>query len=138
MIITRPLRLITLHFSHIGFTDGRTFMGIPPLRDIDCSSGMPGFARKASALAAPGDSTAGQIIGRELYGHFVAGIDANKIHAHFSADVRHDTVAIGQFDLKHSVRQRIDHLAIHFDYIIFGQKYDPPRRPLYQGQALSL
>lgn len=30
MTITRPLRLIILHFSHIGFTDGLTFTRIPP------------------------------------------------------------------------------------------------------------
>ena len=26
MIITRPLRLMILHFSHIGFTEGLTFI----------------------------------------------------------------------------------------------------------------
>ena len=30
MIITRPLRLITLHFSQMGFTEGLTFMVLPP------------------------------------------------------------------------------------------------------------
>jgi hypothetical protein len=36
MTMTLPLRLITLHFSQIGFTDGLTFMGILP---------PPSFAR---------------------------------------------------------------------------------------------
>jgi hypothetical protein len=30
MTITRPLRLMILHFSHIGFTEGLTFTRIPP------------------------------------------------------------------------------------------------------------
>ena len=37
MIITRPLRLMTLHFSQMGFTEGFTFMpecGDPELRKI--------------------------------------------------------------------------------------------------------
>jgi hypothetical protein len=29
MTITRPLRLMTLHFSQIGFTDALTFMFVP-------------------------------------------------------------------------------------------------------------
>lgn len=30
MILTEPFRLITLHFSQIGFTDDLTFMSHPP------------------------------------------------------------------------------------------------------------
>lgn len=30
MIITVPLRRMILHFSQMGFTDGRTFTGFPP------------------------------------------------------------------------------------------------------------
>lgn len=32
MIITRPFLLITLHFSHILFTEGLTFMARPPFQ----------------------------------------------------------------------------------------------------------
>jgi len=34
MTITLPLRRMILHFSHIGFTDGRTFILVPPVADI--------------------------------------------------------------------------------------------------------
>jgi hypothetical protein len=32
MTMTLPLRLMTLHFSQIGLTEGLTFMGMPPLQ----------------------------------------------------------------------------------------------------------
>jgi len=47
MTITLPLRLIILHFSQIGFTDGLTFMRYTSL-----------------SLAAPGNSSTSQIIWR--------------------------------------------------------------------------
>ena len=34
MTITLPLRRMILHFSHIGFTDGRTFILVPPVAVI--------------------------------------------------------------------------------------------------------
>jgi hypothetical protein len=34
MTITLPFLRMILHFSHIGFTDGRTFMLVPPVADI--------------------------------------------------------------------------------------------------------
>lgn len=55
---------------------------------------------KSSALAAPGDPATGQIIGRELDGDLVAGIDADEIHAHLAGDVRHNLVAVGQLHLE--------------------------------------
>ena len=48
--ITRPLRLMILHFSQMGLTDGRTFIVVPSL--------------SGSVFAAPGDPASGQIIGR--------------------------------------------------------------------------
>ena len=37
MIITRPLRLIILHFSQMGFTEGRTFMLVSSIHTADGS-----------------------------------------------------------------------------------------------------
>jgi len=34
MTMTLPFLRMILHFSHIGFTEGRTFMLVPPVADI--------------------------------------------------------------------------------------------------------
>jgi hypothetical protein len=103
--MTLPLRLIILHFSQIGLTDGLTFMRIPPLR-------------LSSALAAPGDPTTRQIIGRKLDSNFIPRINANEILPHFSGDMRHNLVAIGQLNTEHGIRKGFNDLPIHFNDVI--------------------
>ena len=80
MTMTRPLRLMILHFSQMGFTDGRTFIVIPSL--------------SGSVFAAPGDPASGQIIGREFNGNFIPGIDPDEVHPHLSGDMRQDLVPV--------------------------------------------
>lgn len=47
--------------------------------------------RKRKELAfAVDDSTLGQIIGRQLHSHLIAGDDANEVFSHSAGDVRHD------------------------------------------------
>src|SRR5947209_18375442 len=64
--IVRPCRLITLQRSHIGFTDGRTF--ILPFQEL--------------ASVAVGDATASEVVGRELHLDLVAGEDPDVVLAH--------------------------------------------------------
>jgi hypothetical protein len=70
MIITRPLRLITLHFSHMGLTEGLTFM-------IDTSILAAAYMYPRSAPPGPAegsirffwisrDSYLGQVVRRDL------------------------------------------------------------------------
>src|SRR3712207_8735766 len=72
MTIVRPCRLITRQRSHIGLTEGRTFM-------------------RASAVPV-GDPAAGQVVGRELHLHTVARKDADVVLPHLPGDRREHAV----------------------------------------------
>ena len=60
--MTLPLRLMTLHFSHMGLTLGLTFIVVNLL------------------LASPGDAAARQIVRRHLNRDLVTGEDSDKVH----------------------------------------------------------
>ena len=68
MTMTRPLRRMTLHFSHMGFTDGLTFIVFNHSFQRFVS-----FQLKWRLLTAPGDPAAGQVIRGHLHRHLVAG-----------------------------------------------------------------
>ena len=76
-----------------------------------------------SVLAAPGDSTAGQIIGRELDRYLVTGVDADVIHAHFAGNVRQYLMPVGQLYLEHGVGIRFCDNAFNFNNIGLGHAY---------------
>src|SRR5215203_1937313 len=76
MTRTRPCRRITLHFSHIFFTDGRTFM------------------RLSRLLVAVRDAAAAQVVRRELDLHPVAREDPDVVHSHLAGDVGQHLVAV--------------------------------------------
>ena len=103
MIIILPFLLITLHFSQIGLTDGLTFI-CPFLLEFVFST-----------LAAPGDASPGEIIGRNFDFDFIARIDADVVHPHLSGDVGDDDVTILKLDFEHCVRQSLDNDAFLFD-----------------------
>src|SRR5581483_9143127 len=86
MTRTAPWRRITLHFSHIFLTDGRTF--------TTCS------------LVPVGDATTAQVVRSELDLHTIAGKDADVVHAHLPRDVREHLVPVLELDTEHGVRQR--------------------------------
>src|ERR1022692_4718787 len=76
MTRTTPSRRITLHFSHIFLTEGRTFI-------------------RASRLLVPvGDAPTTEVVGRELDLHAVAGQDPDVVHPHLPGDVREHLVPI--------------------------------------------
>ena len=77
-------------------------------------------------LAAPRNAAAGQIIGRKLNSNFVAGIDADEVHAHFTRNLCHDLVSAGELHFKVRVRKRLFNSAFHFDDITLGQVRLPP------------
>src|SRR5450631_4065523 len=90
MTMTRRCRRITLHFSHIGLTLGRTFTlsslsrtGGPagPRVTALCSATAHG-AEPAGSLVAVGDPPPGQVVGGDLHLHLVSGEDADAVHPH--------------------------------------------------------
>src|SRR3954447_2180798 len=105
MTRTVPWRRITLHFSHIFFTEGRTFT----LRS--CFSWL---------LVPVGDATPAEVVGRELDLHPVAGEDPDVVHPHLPRDVRQYLVTVLQLDAEHGVGQRLDDRAFHHDGVFFG------------------
>ena len=117
MTITRPLRRITLHFSHMGFTDGLTFIVLNHSFQRFVSNS---FAR-GSLLAAPGDPAAGQVIGRHLHGDLIAGQNPDEIHSEFSGNMRQNCVTISNVNLERCIGQSFYHNTFHFDHIGFCQ-----------------
>src|SRR5271155_415979 len=99
--------------------------GAPPCSS--CKSFLPkrgpsflNPSARAEQLPHPiSDSAAGQIIRRQLDGHFVAGKYLDVVHAHLARDVREHLVSIVEGDAEHRVRQRFLHAALYFNGIAF-------------------
>src|SRR6185503_18370908 len=101
MTRTRPCRRITLHFSHIFLTDGRTFM-------------------RSSLLVPIGDAAAAEVVGRELDLHAVAREDPDVVHSHLPRDVGEDLVPVLELDAEHGVGQRLDHRSLYQNCVVLG------------------
>ena len=107
MTMTRPLRLMILHLSHIFLTDGLTF--------IKAAS----FSGSEISFETVSDSAASQIVRRQFDGNFVARQNADEVHADLAGNVRQNFVAVFQFDLEHRVGQSLDDFAFDFDNVLF-------------------
>src|SRR6476660_8565141 len=105
MTRTRPWRRITLHFSQILLTLGRTFIGASGWCGLRAGGAV---AEEARLLVAVGDPATGEVVGCELDLNPIAGEDADVVHAHLAGDVREDLVAIFELDAEHGVGQRLD------------------------------
>src|SRR5438477_9259837 len=106
MTMVRPCRLMTRQRSHMGLTDGRTFM--------------------ASTPVAVGDSAAGQVVRRELHLDLVARKDADVVLAHLSGDRREDIMAAAvELDAKHRARQGLGHFALDLDLLFLTRQPTP-------------
>ena len=111
--MTLPLRLMILHLSHMGFTDGLTFILLPPVEHN-------------ALFTSPCDSTPGEIIGRHLNGHLVAGQDLDKVHPELTGNVRQNNMSIADINAEHGIRQCIGYDALELNYVVFCQVYEPP------------
>src|SRR5262245_5812741 len=106
MTRTRPCRRITLHFSHIFLTDGRTFIFFSLL--------------VFWLLVSIGDAAAAEVVRRELDLHAVTGEDPDVVHAHLPRDVGEHLVPVLELDAEHGVGQRLDHRALYQNRVILG------------------
>src|SRR5918995_2477733 len=100
MTMVRPCRLITRQRSHMGLTDGRTFM-----------------MKLGSSAIAEGDPAAGEVVGRELDLDAVAGGDADVVLPHLPRDRGEHGVAFVQLHPEHRARERLDDLAFDLDLL---------------------
>src|SRR4051794_26139394 len=102
MTITRPWRRMTLHFSHMGLTLGRTFI------------------ERRLLLVPIGDPTSGEVVRGDLHLHPIAGEDADPVHAHAAGAVGQDFVAVLELDLEHGIGKGLDDRPFEHDRIFLG------------------
>ena len=101
-----------LHFSHMGLTDGLTFI----LFNLHMR-----YINLVSLLTSPGDPTLRQIIRRHLNGYFVTGQDPDVVHPKLAGNVCQNGVTVANVNGKHCIRQRINYDALDFDYVVLCQ-----------------
>src|SRR5262245_52785708 len=98
MTSVRPRRLITRQRSHIGLTEGRTFISL-------------------QLLQSERDPPARQVVRRELDLHPVAGKDADVVLAHLPRDLREHIVPVLELYPEHRAGERLDDLAFDLDLL---------------------
>src|SRR5436853_1067394 len=102
MTMVVPCRLITRQRSHMGLTDGRTFI----------SSAVP-----------VGDPAAIEVVRAELDLDLVAREDADVVLPHLSGDGREHGVATPvELHPEHRARERFDDLAFDLDLLFLGRQ----------------
>src|ERR1017187_8164849 len=89
-----PLRFTILQCSHSFFTDALTF-----ILNLCFNQNPPH----------------GQIVGRQLQFHFVAGFQPGKIFPRLPGDERRQPVAVRQFRAPGAVRQTLDHATFNLE-----------------------
>ena len=100
-----------LHFSHMGLTDGLTF--------ILFNLHMRTVSLKL--LTSPCDPTLSQIVRRHLNGYFVTGQDLDEIHSELAGNMCQNGVSVANVNFEHRIRQRIGDDALNFDYVVLCQ-----------------
>ena len=112
--MTRPLRLMTLHFSQIGFAEGFTFI-----------LGTSFKLRPEWLLRAPCDAALRQIVGAHLKCDFVSRQDADEVHAQLAGNVCQQAVPALDLHKEHRIGHGLYHDTFYFDDVFFGQASTP-------------
>ena len=99
-----PCRLMTRQRSHMGLTDGRTFIVFP--------SAVP-----------VGDPASIEVVGAELDLDLVARQDPDVVLPHLPGDGReHGVAASVELHPEHRARERFDDLAFDLDLLFLGRQ----------------
>src|SRR6266508_2693457 len=96
MTMVLPCRLITRHRSHMGLTDGLTFISAIPIRD----------------------PAAREVVRRQLHLHLVAGKDPDVVLPHLPRDRRENVVPTFHLDTEHGAWQGLRDLAFDLDLVL--------------------
>ena len=142
--MTLPLRLMTLHFSHMGFTEGLTFIVnyllnvnalwprivlVPrPLhwsKALGMRLGQYGrfYLHKINCalLGTPGNAASGEVVRRHLNGHLVTGQDADEVHTQLAGNMGQNNMAITNVHMESGIGKGLGHDSLQFDHIVFCQ-----------------
>src|SRR5215208_1075440 len=96
MTMVLPCRLMTRHRSHMGLTDGLTFISAIPVRD----------------------PAAREVVRRQLDLHLVAREDPDVVLPDLPRDRRENVVPAFDFHPKHRARQGLGDLAFDLDLVL--------------------
>ena len=102
MTMVVPCRLMTRQRSHMGLTDGRTFISLP----------VP-----------VGDPTAVEVVRAELDLDLVTGEDPDVVLPHLPGDGReHGVTTPVELHPEHRARERLDDLTLDLDLLFLGRQ----------------
>ncbi|ANR70703.1 hypothetical protein AXF19_06725 [Selenomonas sp. oral taxon 126] len=128
MTMTRPLRLMILHFSQIFLTDGLTFTALASFRlltfkvQVDLfysSTENPVWLVFSGLFEAICNTSTSQIVRGEFDGYLVARQNTDEVHAYLSGYMSEDDVSILKFDLEHRIGKLLDDSSLYLDDILF-------------------
>ena len=121
---------MTLHFSHIGLTDGLTFIKLPPFLDGLAAAvrrlrhihGQPlPFGIRRPLLGSPGDPALGEVVRRHLNCYLIARNDSDVVHSELTGNMSKDLVSVSQLHLKIRIGQSLYNCTFDFDNIFLRQ-----------------
>ena len=79
------------------------------------------FGSSAVLFRPPGDPAPGYVIGGHLDRHFIAGQDADEVHAQLAGDVGQNNMAVSDVHMERGVGQGFRDDSLQLDHIIFRQ-----------------
>ena len=100
MTMVVPCRLITRQRSHMGLTEGRTFISAVPV----------------------GDPTAVEVVRAQLDLDLVAREDPDVVLPHLPGDGREHRVTTVELHPEHRAREGFDDLAFNLDLLFLGRQ----------------